>query len=135
MVFEDVDLVQISDAFEERHQRLATSTAAGPDFSLGSSNQFHNAFVELMKLLSHAQDVLHPPVSDAIVQTKNEAARSSSWLLALFQHFETMNQDWKTKHMSVFDGKHVSLRTPKNFEQARSDTYQSLLWACPISRE
>ncbi|KAH8651463.1 hypothetical protein BGZ61DRAFT_500954 [Ilyonectria robusta] len=106
MSFDDVDLTQVSQAFHDRNIRLhgpQNGHEAIPNLSLGVSDQFHSAFVGLMKLLAHTQDVLHPPTGDGIVEPKAEALQTSQRLLALLQHFDMMNQNWKTQYASLWD--------------------------------
>ncbi|KAM0424541.1 hypothetical protein ACHAPT_010257 [Fusarium lateritium] len=103
MSFDDVDLTQVSQAFHDRNVRLHAPQEGIPNLSLGVSDQFHNAFVELMKLLAHTQDVLHPPTGDGIIEPKADAAQTNQRLLALLQHFDMMNQNWKTQYASLWD--------------------------------
>ncbi|KAM6530188.1 hypothetical protein FALCPG4_008312 [Fusarium falciforme] len=106
MSFEDVDLTQVSQAFHDRNIRLHESqdnNEAIPNLSLGVSDQFHSAFVELMKLLAHSQDVLHPPTGDGFVEPKVDASQTNQRLLALLQHFDMMNQNWKTQYENLWE--------------------------------
>ncbi|KAH7124324.1 hypothetical protein EDB81DRAFT_872469 [Dactylonectria macrodidyma] len=106
MDFDDVDLIQVSQAFYERNLRLlesGRSSMISPDLSLGVSDQFHNAFVDLMKLLARAQEVLHPPTGDGIVDPKAETPETSPRLLTLMQHFDILNQNWKTQYAGLFE--------------------------------
>ncbi|KAI8716770.1 Zn(2)-C6 fungal-type domain-containing protein [Fusarium sp. LHS14.1] len=106
MSFEDVDLTQVSQAFHERNIRLYRSQESDkniPNLSLGVSDQFQSAFVELMKLLAHSQDVLHPPTQDGIIEPKGDASQTNQRLLALLQHFDMMNQNWKAQYESLWE--------------------------------
>ncbi|EEU43559.1 uncharacterized protein NECHADRAFT_82958 [Fusarium vanettenii 77-13-4] len=106
MNFEDVDLTQISQAFHDRNIRLHGSqdnNEAIPNLSFGISDHFHGAFVELMKLLAHSQDVLHPPTEDGIVEPKTGTPQTNQRLLALLQHFDMMNQNWKTQYEGLWE--------------------------------
>ncbi|KAF4342392.1 hypothetical protein FBEOM_3643, partial [Fusarium beomiforme] len=104
MTFEDVDLGQISQAFRERNERLSMAsrdTGSHLNLSLGVSDSSHEAFVQLMKLLSHAQDVLHAPTRDGIIESKVEASRGHTRLLTLLQHFDMLNNNWKSQYMEM----------------------------------
>ncbi|RSM07221.1 hypothetical protein CEP52_005310 [Fusarium oligoseptatum] len=104
MSFDDVDLTQVNQAFHDRNTRLhGPVDSAIPSLSLGVSVQFHSAFVEMMKLLAHTQDVLHPPTGDGIVEPKSDASQTSQRLIALLQHFDMMNQNWNTQYASLWE--------------------------------
>ncbi|KAE8327481.1 hypothetical protein BDV39DRAFT_204798 [Aspergillus sergii] len=106
MRFEDVDLVQVSQAFHERILRLLefkSVSERSPDLSLGLSDQFHEAFVNLMKLLARAQEVLHPPGGDGTVKPKAQSPGMSLRLLTLMQHFDDLNKRWKAQNVGLFE--------------------------------
>lgn len=127
MSFEDVDLTQVSQAFHDRNIRLHESqdnNEAIPNLSLGVSDQFHSAFVELMKLLAHSQDVLHPPTGDGFVEPKVDASQTNQRLLALLQHFDMMNQNWKTQYENLWERKKPSITAP-SFHKLTSPSQRS----------
>jgi hypothetical protein len=81
MRFDEVDMAQISEAFKKRNMRLADQGMDPNDareLSLGIFNEFHEAFVELMKLLAQAQEVLHPSATDDTDRAKSQAPKATS---------------------------------------------------------
>ncbi|KAE8158560.1 hypothetical protein BDV40DRAFT_304047 [Aspergillus tamarii] len=106
MRFEDVDLAQVSQAFDEHNQKLLVSKSVSeriPNLSLGFSDQFHLAFVGLMKLLVRAQEVLHPPIGYGTLEPKAESPDMVPHLLTLMQHFNDLNQSWKAQSADLFE--------------------------------
>ncbi|CEI62007.1 unnamed protein product [Fusarium venenatum] len=106
MSFGDVDLTQVSQAFHDCNARLAGSSGdvgVGMNLSLGISDRFHDAFVELMRLLAHAQDVLHPPTRDGIVEPKPEIIGAQPRLMTLLHHFDMMNKSWKSQCVELLE--------------------------------
>lgn len=107
MRFEDVDLAQVSQAFDEHNQKLLVSKSVSeriPNLSLGLSDQFHLAFVGLVKLLVRAQEVLHPPIGYGTLEPKAESPDMVPHLLTLMQHFNDLNQSWKAQSADLFEG-------------------------------
>ncbi|KAF4995989.1 hypothetical protein FDECE_12616 [Fusarium decemcellulare] len=101
MSFSEVDLSEIAQAFHKRNERLRRSAGQSgtlPSFSLGNSDGFHEAFVELMQLLSHTQQVLHPPTRDGIFQSDVETQGLNPRLVTLLSHFDMMNRNWKAQY-------------------------------------
>ncbi|KAF2176148.1 hypothetical protein K469DRAFT_723364 [Zopfia rhizophila CBS 207.26] len=95
MSFDDVELIQVSQAFHERNSRLLRSereSRIGANLSLGTSDQFHDAF-----------EVLHPLTRDGIVEPKAENPGPSPRLLTLMQHFDIRNQNWKTRYAGLYE--------------------------------
>ncbi|KAH6869427.1 hypothetical protein B0T10DRAFT_533876 [Thelonectria olida] len=126
MSFDDVDMTEISHAFGERNQRLARGgmdPQVTRELSLGTSDKFHEAFVELMRLLARAQEVLHSPTADSIIEARRQTRIGSPQLIALLQHFDNLNQSWKTRYTELFDSNH-------HFEYLRLYEFSPSLGAC-----
>ncbi|KAJ3547214.1 hypothetical protein NM208_g1622 [Fusarium decemcellulare] len=105
MSFSEVDLPQIAQAFHKRNERLwrsAGQSGTVPSFSLGNSDRFHDAFVELMQLLSHTQEVLHRPTRDGIFQSDMEKQGLNPRLVTLLSHFDMMNKNWKAEYSGLW---------------------------------
>lgn len=107
MTFDDVDMTQISLAFTERNTRLARALMSPPmnkELSWGTSDSFHEAFVELMRLLTRTQEVLHPPTADCVAETR-QAQSTTTQLVTLLQHFDNLNKSWRTRYSELLGSK------------------------------